>query len=378
MGEFKQGIKIFDTTLRDGEQMPGVVFSSEEKTELALKSSDFGCHVVNIMPSVSEEEFKLTKRLSTMGLRAEICADCMMNKKQVENAIRTGAQRIMPIVSVSDIHLEKKLGITRQENINRTLEIIDLVKENDIKLDLCFEDATRADMGYLLDFIDITSKKVDCFVPADTLGRLTPLSAYEFLSTIRKRTGTMMCFHGHNDFGMATSNAIIALSTGFEGISGTFNGIGERAGNIAIEEVCLASKYLCGKETGLKLEMLVEICRLVEEYSRVTINANKPVTGKNSFTHESGIHVDGIIKSPDTYENFNPREINRRRRFMFGKHSGMSGIRHALRKSNPPESQLREALAQLKSLSEIEKSSFSSGQVQALFKSNFGVMCNAL
>lgn len=371
MWGFKRSIKIFDTTLRDGEQMPGVVFRPEEKIELAIKSSEFGSFVINLMPSVSEAEFNLTKKLSSMGLEAEICADCMLNRKQVESAIRTGAQRIMPIASVSDIHLVNKLKITREENLRRALEIADLVREHGIILDLCFEDATRADPDYVEEFIRQTSKRVEYFMPADTLGCLTPLRAHDFYGSLKKKFGCLLCFHGHNDFGMATANAVAALEAGVDAVSATFNGIGERSGNVPIEELCIAAKYLYGADTGARLENLVDMCRLVEKYSQVPIHVNKPVTGENSFTHESGIHVDGIIKSSVTYENFDPRNLNLRRKFLFGKHSGMSGIRYVLRDLSPSDSQVMEVLLQLKTLSENKKTSFSEAQVLDLFKNNF-------
>ncbi|MCK4634370.1 MAG: homoaconitate hydratase [Candidatus Aenigmarchaeota archaeon] len=367
--KFSKTVKIFDTTLRDGEQMPGVVFRPEEKVELAVKSSEFGCHFINLMPSISDSEATLTKQLAGMGLDSEITADCMLKKEHIEKALECGVQRIMLFTSISDLHLERKLKITREENLSRSLEMIDFTREHGVKLDFGVEDATRADINYLIDFIN--KLHVEYFLPADTLGCMTPFQTYDFFKRLKKECKCKLCVHGHNDFGMATANVLAALSAGVDGFSGTFNGIGERAGNAPIEEVCVALKYLYGLDLKVNYKSIKEMCGLVEKYSGVRLQKHKPITGENAFTHESGIHVNGMLKDTRTYENFNPEIVGRKRKFLFGKHTGGSGLRYVLNDYKPSNEEVRDLLKKVKTFSESNKKSLSESDVWDLFKTNF-------
>ncbi len=368
MWGFKRSIKIFDTTLRDGEQMPGVIFSPEEKIELAIKSSEFGCHFINLMPSVSDSEAILTKKLSNMNLEAEITADCMIKKEHVEKTLDCNVPRIVLFTSLSDLHLEHKLKISREENLKRTLEMIDIAREHDVKIDFAGEDATRADMNYLIDFANSISKYIEYFLPADTLGCMTPFQTYDFFKKLKRECKCQFCIHSHNDFGLATANVLAALRAGVGAFSGTFTGIGERAGNSPIEEVCVALKYLHGIDMGVKFDKLKEICSLVEKYSQVPVQKHKPIVGENAFVHESGIHVNGVIKHTRTYENFEPEIVGQKRKFLFGKHSGSSGINYVLEKYGKIRSGPYDFLGYIKHLSETERRVFSEEEVMRIYE----------
>ena len=368
----KPNIKIFDTTLRDGEQMPGVVFTPEEKIELAVKSAEFGCDIIKTMPCVSKRETLFVKTLSNMGLEAEISAASPLKRELIDLSISCDVQRIILFTVSSDIHLKYKLKISREENLSRTLEMIDYVREHGVTLDFAVEDATRADIEYLTHFIKQVSKYVDFFLPADTLGCMTPFQTFEFYKKLKRVCKCKLGIHCHNDFGLATANVLAALSAGADGFSATFTGIGERAGNAPMEEVCVALKYLCGIDLEVKFEMLTEICRLVEKYSGVRVQKHKPIIGENAFAHESGIHVDGILKNPRTYENFDPGVVGQKRKILFGKHSGSSGLRHVLKEFNPPEEIVKKLLSEIKEISEKEKRALSEEEVKNLFLSRCG------
>lgn len=353
-------ILIHDTTLRDGEQMPGVVFSFEEKLNLAEKFIDFGVDLIDIMPAVSKTEFEVTKNLADL-YPDKISASCRLKKEDIDLTMRSGAKRITLFAPLSDIHLEKKLRVSREENLTRSVEMIDYARSHGLKVDFAGEDSTRADMDYLLSFIKSVENKVEIFFIADTLGCLTPKSTFDFVSKISKDRKCRTGLHIHNDFGLATANTLEGIRAGMDVFSGTFTGIGERAGNAPIEEVCIALKFLHGIEMNVRYEKLTNICRLVEEFSGVRLQRHKPIIGKNVFSHESGIHADGVLKEPRTYEYFDPSFIGQEREFLFGKHSGSGALRNIL--GNMPREQLIQFLNMLKILSETEKMSFSKDDV---------------
>lgn len=358
---------IYDTTLRDGEQMPGVVFLKDEKIKLAKKMSEFGVGIIGLMPAVSESEREIAEYLSGCGLQSQITAATMMKKEHIDIARDCCAQRIILFTSVSDIHLNKKLCISREENLERSLKFVDYAKEQGMSVDFAGEDSSRADMSYLISFINALGDKIDYFLPCDTLGFLTPMQTYDFIKKLKGETDSKIGLHVHNDFGQATANTLAGIEAGADLFSGTFNGIGERAGNVPLEEVIVALRYQYGKEMPLKYEMLSEICSLVEQYSQVILQKHKPISGNNAFSHESGIHVDGVIKHARNYENFNPEIIGRKRRLLFGKHSGTNGLRY-LFKGRFTDNQYQEILQAIKSKSVIEKRAYSEGEVLAMYE----------
>jgi isopropylmalate/homocitrate/citramalate synthase len=312
--------------------MPGVVFTPEEKTALAIKSSEFGCSHIDIMPAVSDSERALTKELTQMGLSADIIAATMLKKDHVDLAADCDADGIILFTPLSDLHLEYKLRTTREENTKKALEMVDYARERGLSVNFAGEDATRADMDYVTEFVQELSGRIDYFMPCDTLGCLTPQTTHEFIKRLKEGCKTKLILHVHNDFGLATANTLAGIAAGAEMFSGTFCGIGERAGNAPIEEVCVGLRFLHGIEPEADCGKLTEICGLVENYSRIRLQAHKPLVGENAFTHESGIHIDGILKHPGTYENFDPESIGQKRRFLFGKHTGKAVLKHILEK----------------------------------------------
>jgi methanogen homocitrate synthase len=363
---FSYDIKIFDTTLRDGEQMPGAVFTSEQKIELAEKFSQFGVDIIDVMPVVSKQERNTVKTLANMGIRSEISATCRLKKEDIETALSCDLKRITLFTPLSDLHLQYKLGIDRGENLQRALLMTDYARDHGLKVDFAGEDSTRANRDYLINFINQLSDKIHTFFIADTLGCLTPSKTYKFVQEVKKNCRCSIGLHVHNDFAVATANTLEGLRAGADIFSGTFTGIGERAGNAPIEEVCVGLKFLHGIDIEVKYDKITEICRLVERYSGVKLQYHKPLIGKNVFSHESGIHADGVIKHPKTYENFDPEFIGQKRRFVFGKYTGRGILRYVLGKIR--EEELVEILGEIKSISESRKVSLSEENVIEIFE----------
>jgi len=362
------GVKICDTTLRDGEQAPGVVFGANEKIELAQKISDFGADIIDLMPVVSKTETMVAKELASRGLTAEISASCRLKKEDIENALDCGMSRIILFTPLSDIHLEHKLRISRTENIGRALEMIDLARSYGLKVDFAGEDTSRADHGYLMEFLGEIEGKIGIFFAADTLGCWTPFKAYLAISELKKDFRCQIGMHEHNDFGLATANTLAGINAGADAFSGTFLGLGERAGNAPIEEVCLGLAHLEGMELKVKFEKITELCTLVSAYGGMPIHRNKPMVGENAFSHESGIHADGVAKNPRTYEYFSPETIGQKSRFLFGKHTGRGILKHALTRNNRAvsEDMLESLLQKIKLASEEHRISFTEQEVVGL------------
>ena len=359
-------MKILDTTLRDGEQMPGVVFSKEQKIELAKKISDFGVDFIDLMPAVSRTEREVAEYLVNNGLREKVLASTKMDEESIDVIKGIGLRGIFLITPLSDIHLEKKLGTTRQKNSEKALRYVEYARERGLITNLAGEDSTRADFGYLVEFINSLEDKIDYFFPCDTLGILTPRQTYDFIKRLKQETDCEIGLHTHNDFGQATANTLAGIEAGADLFSGTFTGIGERAGNASIEEVVVALKFQYNKTLPLNYESLGEICDLVEQFSGVRLQRHKPISGENAFSHESGIHVDGIFKYPGNYENFDPKLIGRERRILFGKHSGTCGLRHLFGDRFSDE-EYAKMLQVIKLKSESEKTAFSEGEVRKMF-----------
>jgi len=363
-------LDLVDTTLRDGEQMPGVYFTPKQKVELASLSSKFGARIIELMPAVSDSEKKLAKTLSNEGLNADLRAMCFLRKESIEQALSLDMKRVMPFTSLSDIHLKTKLNVSYEENLLNSLEVVDFAKEHGLIVDFGIEDATRASLENLSFFINSFGRKIDYFVIADTVSVLTPLTSFLFFLNLKKSTNAKIEFHGHNDFGLATANTLSAIESKVDAFSGTFCGIGERAGNTPIEEVYAALRFLNKKKLPVNYKLLKKICDRVQALSEVPLSPNKPVVGQNAFTHESGVHVDGVLKNPRNYEPFNPDLIGAKRKFIYGKHSGRKLIKNLLIKKGYKldDNQLKLFLNKVKFLSEFQKKALSEEEVIYLFE----------
>ena len=366
-------MKILDSTLRDGEQMPRVVFSKEQKIDLTKKFIDFGIDMIDLMPAISRSETEVAEYLVGIGMKDKITASTLSRKEHIDLAKSIGLSNITLFTSTSDIHLDKKLHTTRKENLEKVVKYTEYAKDTGLIVSFAGEDSSRADLGYLIEFINSLEDKIDYFFPCDTLGVLTPKQTYEFIRRLKQETDCKIGLHIHNDFGQATANTLTGIEAGADLFSGTFTGIGERAGNASIEEVVMALRFQYNRELPLKYESLGELCDLVEEYSGVRLQRHKPISGESAFSHESGIHVDGVLKYPRNYENFNPKLIGRQRKILFGKHSGTCGLRY-LFGDGFSDSQYVEMLQEIKSRAESERTAFSEQETREMFESKEAII----
>lgn len=344
--------------------MPGVVFSKEQKKYLTKKFDSFGVDIIGLMPAISYSERELATELVDCGLGGKLIAATMMRKDHIDIAKSCGMENIILFTSLSDIHLDKKLKITRKENLENAVKYVDYAKSQGFQVFFAGEDATRADFSYLIDFMN--KLDVGYFLPCDTLGVLTPYQTYNWIKKIKSECDLKIGLHIHNDFGCATANSLSGIMAGADLVSGTFTGIGERAGNAPLEEIILSLKYQYGVDLDVNYYELSKICSLVEKYSGVRLQKHKPIIGENAFAHESGIHVDGILKDPLNYEIMNPSLIGREREIIFGKHSGTAGLKYLFGdKFNSKE--YGEMLQKIKDLSESEGRCFSSEEILNMF-----------
>lgn len=330
--KFPEKITVYDTTLRDGEQTPGVCLRTPEKLKIARKLDELGIHQIEAgFPVVSNGEKKSVKAISNEGLNAQILALSRTKKTDIDTAIDCDVDGVITFMSTSDLHLKYKIKMTREEILNVCMNSIEHAKDHGLFVAFSAEDATRTD----LDFLKKMYKKADEFGVdrvhiADTVGAISPYGMEYLVKEIRSTINAQIALHCHNDFGMALANSISGLLAGANAISTTVNGIGERAGNTSLEELVMALKFIYDVDLGFDISKFCELSKLVESLTHMDIPYNKPIVGKNIFRHESGIHVDAVIEEPLTYEPFLPELIGHQRRIVLGKHSGCRAVRAKL------------------------------------------------
>ena len=329
---FPEDLLIYDTTLRDGEQTPGVCFSFDEKMEIARKLDQFKIHQIEAgFPIVSEKEKETVKAIANEGLDATVIALTRTKKEDIDVALDCDVGGIITFVGTSDIHLDHKMHITRQDAINLCETAVDYAKDHGLYVAFSAEDATRTDIEFLK---RIYSKAEECGADrvhiADTTGAITPQGIDYLVRELVKDLDVNLALHCHNDFGLAVINSITGILAGAKGISTTVNGIGERAGNASLEELIMALRILYGKDYGFKTKYIKELSDLVSKASGLPIPYNKPVVGNNVFRHESGIHVDAVIEEPLCYEPYLPELVGQKRQLVLGKHSGCRAVRAKL------------------------------------------------
>ncbi|MBR3112862.1 MAG: homoaconitate hydratase [Methanobrevibacter sp.] len=349
---FPEDITIYDTTLRDGEQTPGVCFSFDEKLEIARKLDQFKIHQIEAgFPIVSEKEKESVKAIANEGLDATILGLTRTKPEDIDAALDCDVDGIITFVGTSDIHLDHKMHITRQDAINLCETAVDYAKDHGLFVAFSAEDATRTDIEFLK---RIYSKAQECGADrvhiADTTGAITPQGIDYLVKELVKDIDIDIAVHLHNDFGLAVINSITGVLAGAKAVSTTVNGIGERAGNASLEELIMAMKILYGKDYGFKTKYIKELSDLVAKASGLPIPYNKPVVGNNVFRHESGIHVDAVIEEPLCYEPYLPELVGQKRQLVLGKHSGCRAVRAKLNECelDVSDEQLIEIVKQVK------------------------------
>lgn len=329
---FPDDITIYDTTLRDGEQTPGVCFGLEDKLAIARKLDQFKIHQIEAgFPIVSKKERESVKAIVNEDLDAQIISLARAKTADIDAALDCDVDGVITFMGTSDIHLEHKMHIGRQEALNMGMDAIEYAKDHGLFVAFSAEDATRTDLDFLKRIYNkAESYGADRVHIADTVGAITPQGMEYLLTELRKDVKIDIALHCHNDFGLAVINSITGLLYGANAISTTVNGIGERAGNASLEELIMALKILYGKDLGFKTKYIKELSELVSKASNLEVPYNKPIVGKNVFRHESGIHVDAVIEEPLTYEPYIPELVGQKRQLVLGKHSGCRAVKAKL------------------------------------------------
>jgi isopropylmalate/citramalate/homocitrate synthase-like protein len=370
-------VRIFDTTLRDGEQTPGVSFTPEQKLLIATQLDKLGVDTIEAgFPIVSDGEKQAVSAIAHAGLKAEICALARCVKDDIDAALKCDVDCIHIFIATSDIHLEHKLKIGREQALQRAVEHVEYAKKHGLVVEFSAEDATRTDLDFLKKVYQaVEGAGADRINVPDTVGVILPRAMFNLIDQLKKCIKVPISVHCHNDFGLATSNSLAGVEAGAEQVHVTVNGLGERAGNAALEEVVMGLRALYGLKPKIKTELLVETSDLLERLTGISLPPNKAIVGDNAFAHKAGVHVHGVLEFPGTYEPLSPELVGHHRRLELGKHAGMRSVEKQLEdlgiKAN--KDQLAEITKQIKALGDKGKA-ITDYDVRAIAESVIGAL----
>ncbi len=321
---------IIDTTLRDGEQAPGVVFSADEKTEIASLLANTGVNELEIgYPAISADERNVIKKIAALNLPVRLTSWARAIWQDIEDACFCGTEAVHISFPVSDLYLQlmqRDYAWVQQQ----LQELVPKAKKYFNMVSVGAQDATRAEPELLKRFVlDATECGADRIRIADTVGIATPPTVMSLVEWLKSATPAALEFHAHNDLGMATANAFTALEAGCQAVSVSVTGLGERAGNAALEELAIALKLSGKYSTRIDTRQLSHLCKVVSKAAGRVIEAQKPVVGQSVFQHESGIHCAALLKHPLSYQPFLPDQVGRdKHELVIGKHSGSASLQH--------------------------------------------------
>ncbi|WP_342437031.1 homocysteine methyltransferase [Paenibacillus sp. FSL L8-0436] len=329
-----KSLKLCDTTLRDGEQAAGVSFTRAEKLEIAKLLSECGVEQAEVgIPAMGKREQEDIAAIAELGLPMKLTTWNRSVLGDIDKARSTGVNWSHVSIPVSEIQLQGKLGLTPAEGLNKLLRAAEHGLRLGMTVSVGMEDSSRANMHFLVELVNSLYKEgIRWFRYADTVSAHHPGQMAERVSTLLGAVpaDVELEVHCHNDFGLACANTLSGIAAGAVWASTTVAGIGERTGNAAMEEVAMAWRHLYGGESGVRMELLKGLADKVIAASGRSVGDAKPIVGQLAFTHESGIHVDGLMKQKSTYQTFDPAEVRRTHRFVLGKHSGSNGVIHVL------------------------------------------------
>jgi 2-isopropylmalate synthase len=353
-------VRIFDTTLRDGEQTPGVSITPEQKVQIAIKLDELGIDAIEAgFPVVSHGESIAIKKITKQGLKAEICGLARAVKSDIDAAINCDLAYIHTFIATSDIHMQFKLRMNREQVLEKAAWAVEYAKKHGIQVEFSAEDATRSDRTFLNQvFKAVANAGVDRLDIPDTVGYATPQYIEQIVKDVQTNIELPISMHCHNDFGLAVANSISGINAGAACAHVTINGLGERAGNASLEEFVMALQCLYGRKHNVKTELLYETSRFISNTMGIIVQPNKAIIGENAFGHESGIHTHGIINNPLTYEPISPDLVGRKRWLQAGKHAGAHGIKAMLESFGikPTEKELYDIVEKQKNLADKGKS----------------------
>lgn len=352
-------IKVLDTTLRDGEQTPGVSLTSLEKLRIATKLDEIGVGYIEAGSAItSAGERESIKEITQQGFKAEILSFSRPLTIDIDYCLECDVDAVNLVVPTSDLHITDKLNTTHEGLIELSNSAVDYCKDHGLTVEVSAEDASRSNVDFLKKvYLSAIDHGADRICVCDTVGILTPDLSYDLFSKLNDIDVPIAC-HCHNDFGLAVANTLSAIKGGASEIHTTINGIGERAGNTSFEECVVSIDRLYPQfSTNVDIQEIYDISKLVARSTGVYIQPNKAIVGENAFAHESGIHSDGIIKNSATYEPMTPELVGRKRRFVIGKHMGTHGLDNRLKELglNVNDDQLKQICEDIKVLADKGK-----------------------
>lgn len=326
-------MKILDSTLREGEQTPGVQFNYDEKINIAKMLDDFGVDMIELgHPSVSPNIRRSVQMLATEGLSAETLAHVRAVRSDIDLALSCDVDRIVIFLPTSNVQMYNKLGMDREAVLERIQTEVTYARDHGINVRYTPEDATRTDIDFLLQVCETAvDAGADRISVADTVGIATPKSFGETVSRISNHVNAELDVHCHNDLGLALANALSALDNGANCVHTTVNGLGERCGIIDIANLA-AVEHVFFNNGQYKLDLLPEISNYVSQISGLPVSHNSPVVGAYAFTHKSGVHTDGMLKDSRTYQGYNPSILGRRHEIVIDRYTGKYAVRDRLSK----------------------------------------------
>ena len=323
-----QKIEILDSTLREGEQTPGVSFTVGQKIALAKRLDTFGVDFIELgHPAVSPDVYEAVEALNDLDLIAEKMAHGRAAKSDINDVVAIGVGWMGIFFGTSPLSLKHKFNITKSEALIRIETAVKYGKDKGLNLRFTAEDASRTDLDFLIQVGQLVQKAgVDRFSLADTVGCLTPTQTKKLVSRIVSELDIPVHVHCHNDFGMATANALSALESGAQCVDVAVNGLGERCGLPPLAEVVTALTNIYKINGNWDLGLIPELTDMVASFSKLDSNANQPIIGKNAFTHKAGLHVKAVVKEPKSYEAISPESLHRKRHFVIDKFTGAAAL----------------------------------------------------
>ncbi|MDI6886028.1 MAG: 2-isopropylmalate synthase [archaeon] len=349
-------VEIFDTTLRDGEQTPGISFTMEQKRTIARQLDKLGVDIIEAgTPITSKEEKEVVRLICNEGLSAKVCGLARVLTQDIDACIDCGVGMIHIFVPSSQIQREHTMKMSEEEVKEQADKMTRYVKEHGFLCMFSAMDATRTRMEFLIDLFKTAEEAgADILNVPDTVGVSEPFSIFRLVEAIDHAVNVPISIHCHNDFGLAVANSLAAVKAGASQVQVSVNGIGERAGNADLVETVMSLNSIYGLRTNIKTGYLFETAKLIERFTGIPIPITKPIVGENAFSHESGIHAHGVIEKSDTFEPgiMTPEMVGHRRRIVLGKHTGRHSIEKKLSEVGmfPPKEQVDEILERVKEL----------------------------
>ena len=350
-------IKILDSTLREGEQHPGISFSVKQRIQIAWMLDSFGVDQIEISPVVSSDHAEATKTIIKQGLKADILAHVRAIKKDIDVALSCDAKWVATYMGISDLHLSTKLKITKEQAKSRALEVADYIKSHGLKARFTMEDASRTDPDFLLEMCrEINRVGIERISIPDTVGIMAPTGMRKLVTLVHENidtTKTSLDVHCHNDVGLALANALAGCDAGADQIHATIDGLGERTGIPSLAETAVALTLIYKCNNDLRLHMLKDLSRTISQYTGLVVPESKPVVGESAYKHKAGTHLAAILRNPSAYEILEPKSVGNRRKIVFGELAGKNGAAYllsmlGLRTDNQEAETLAHGLKQLR------------------------------